>query len=414
MGFLGDLFGGLAGGLGSMVGFIPGVGNAVAGISNILGGALSGAQSKASQAADNAESRAWQSAENEKSRAFNAEQAQIDRDFQEKMWNMQNAYNTPEQIVKRMSAAGINPAAAFRQGAGATGVSSSLPGGAAASSTPGSPVFPFSPTQAAMESQSVRGAYLKSLTSAFKDLSAAGVDRASIEKIWQDISSSISQQRLTDLQAEQQDMVNKIYALTGRKKAMLEVDNLLADLYVKTENLRYISSMTANERLKRFEIYWNGFNAKYRALMGKNDYKKSHILLEWLPAQLKAGLENTQADTYEKKTRGELNAATASLHAELAKTEYAFRPIREYLLNDEHNLNVRTIDSRVNEWKAKASEAEQKAFLEAVKAQDIKSYNAFQRVLLGKGSSDDKKAIIDLLRGLSDADKLSGAAPVYK
>ena len=37
--------------------------------------------------------------------AFNAQQAQIQRDWQEKMWNMNNSYNSPNAMISR----GLNP-----------------------------------------------------------------------------------------------------------------------------------------------------------------------------------------------------------------------------------------------------------------------------------------------------------------
>ena len=37
--------------------------------------------------------------------AFNAEQAQVQRDWQESMWNMNNAYNSPDAMISR----GLNP-----------------------------------------------------------------------------------------------------------------------------------------------------------------------------------------------------------------------------------------------------------------------------------------------------------------
>lgn len=57
--------------------------------------------------------------------AFNAEQAQLNRDWQEKMWNAQNEYNSPQAMISR----GLNP---FIGNSGA-GVSKSLPSGAQAS-----------------------------------------------------------------------------------------------------------------------------------------------------------------------------------------------------------------------------------------------------------------------------------------
>lgn len=58
--------------------------------------------------------------------AFNAEQAQIQRDWQQQMWSMNNAYNSPDAMISR----GLNP---FVQGSAAmAGSRSPASGGAAA------------------------------------------------------------------------------------------------------------------------------------------------------------------------------------------------------------------------------------------------------------------------------------------
>lgn len=62
--------------------------------------------------------------------AFNAEQAQVQRDWQEKMWNMNNDYNSPDAMISR----GLNP---FLQGsASMAGSRAPASGGAAASAAP--------------------------------------------------------------------------------------------------------------------------------------------------------------------------------------------------------------------------------------------------------------------------------------
>lgn len=61
---------------------------------------------------------------------FNAEQAQIQRDWQEEMWNKNNDYNSPDAMIAR----GLNP---FIQGSAATaGSRAPASGGAAASAAP--------------------------------------------------------------------------------------------------------------------------------------------------------------------------------------------------------------------------------------------------------------------------------------
>ena len=62
--------------------------------------------------------------------AFNAEQAQIQRDWQQQMWGMNNAYNSPSSMISR----GLNP---FIQGSAAmAGSKSPASGGAAATAAP--------------------------------------------------------------------------------------------------------------------------------------------------------------------------------------------------------------------------------------------------------------------------------------
>lgn len=67
---------------------------------------------------------------NRENNTFNAEQAQIQRDWQEKMWGMNNSYNSPNAMISR----GLNP---FVQGSAAmAGSKPPASGGAAASASP--------------------------------------------------------------------------------------------------------------------------------------------------------------------------------------------------------------------------------------------------------------------------------------
>ena len=76
---------------------------------------------------------------NRENNAFNAEQAQIQRDWQEKMWGMNNSYNSPNAMISR----GLNP---FVQGSAAmAGSKSPASGGAAASAAPAPSLQAFRP-----------------------------------------------------------------------------------------------------------------------------------------------------------------------------------------------------------------------------------------------------------------------------
>jgi len=69
---------------------------------------------------------------NRENNAFNAEQAQIQRDWQEKMWGMNNAYNSPNAMISR----GLNP---FVQGSAALAGSKSPASSGAVASAAGMP-----------------------------------------------------------------------------------------------------------------------------------------------------------------------------------------------------------------------------------------------------------------------------------
>lgn len=71
--------------------------------------------------------------------AFNAEQAQIQRDWQQQMWGMNNAYNSPSAMISR----GLNP---FVQGSAAmAGSRSPASGGSAATAAPVPSMQAFKP-----------------------------------------------------------------------------------------------------------------------------------------------------------------------------------------------------------------------------------------------------------------------------
>lgn len=71
--------------------------------------------------------------------AFNAEQAQVQRDWQKEMWDMNNAYNSPDAMISR----GLNP---FTQGSAAmAGSKAPASGGAAATAAPVPSMQAFKP-----------------------------------------------------------------------------------------------------------------------------------------------------------------------------------------------------------------------------------------------------------------------------
>lgn len=290
MGFFGDLLGFAT----NAIGAIPGIGDTVKGIL----GAAGDFSSSWSQREDNEAARAWQSSENQKTRDFNAEQSQLQRDWSEKMWNLQNEYNTPTMQVQRLQQAGINPAAAFSQGVGSSGSSSILPQGQAAHSDNGAVSYPVtSPARAQMEAMSTRGAYIRSLASAAKDMSSVPVNEATVDEINQRIRNLVSEEQYTQLKSVGQDIANNIAALTGHKKVTAEINALIARaaLYYSERDLNV--SRTAVEDEKWHEQFWNGFYAKMRALLGQKDFEKAELDLKYYEAYLDERNRNLRSST---------------------------------------------------------------------------------------------------------------------
>lgn len=165
---------------------------------------------------------------NRENNAFNAEQAQIQRDWQEKMWGMNNSYNSPNAMISR----GLNP---FVQGSAAmAGSKSPASGGAAASAAPPPSVQAFRPD--------------------FSDISTA--------------LASMAQARASMMNAEQNAattpfLINKILgdtdyrnigigqsgywnASTGRRSAMLDQSKE----YQELKNMEFTGRLTAAQEAK--------------------------------------------------------------------------------------------------------------------------------------------------------------------
>lgn len=101
----------------------------------VLGGIIAAGASLAGNiigAANNNETNQTSIDINRENNQFNAEQAQIQRDWQDKMWNKNNEYNSPQAMISR----GLNPFIGSSVGAG---VSKSPASGGAAASAAASP-----------------------------------------------------------------------------------------------------------------------------------------------------------------------------------------------------------------------------------------------------------------------------------
>lgn len=110
------------------------VADAIGSVSSYLMNEQSAETSRKWQAEQNRQQQIWQSAENQRS-----------RDWEEKMWNMSNAYNTPSAQRARLREAGFSP---WQSGGGGAGVTPNLAAshGSPSAGSPsmvGAPSFPI-------------------------------------------------------------------------------------------------------------------------------------------------------------------------------------------------------------------------------------------------------------------------------
>ena len=109
--------------------FLGKVGNALTGG---LGGALiTGVSSLVGSAMNNSASERISKETNE----FNAQQAELNRQYQTQMWNLTNEYNSPEQQMARLKAAGLNPNLVYG-GNTVANSASSMPSGSLVTASP--------------------------------------------------------------------------------------------------------------------------------------------------------------------------------------------------------------------------------------------------------------------------------------
>ena len=411
---------------------------AALGVGAVLGGVgsiVSGIES--ASAADDAMS--VNIAENEKNRKFNAEEAQKQRDWATEEWQRQfeqqsaqwyeqqdyanqqsydywmkqQQYNTPSEQVSRLLQAGLNPAHVVGSTVyGSTGLSAapvsvpnpSVPSGSAASVSTSNPVAAVDKASAFERAASGLTKIVDAIGSFSKNTAEAESTRAQLQPILDNWLLKNTNQELLN---SYQEMYNVFFDKKSPKELKLlgeKINNVIADTIVKQATGELIEEETITEQFKQILM------DKDIRLRGEQ-YLQAVAVTSNIETQLK--LQNRlyaeQAKT--EKSKQATNYATAEEAHERAVTEREFRPVRESILKIQKDLDERTVDYKVRDWWQKTQFNEQRIFLDAIRLRDMSAYNAFQRVILGHGSDKDKKTVIDLIRGLSDADKLSGAIP---
>lgn len=381
--------------LSDIMGFVSPIASFASGLLGKAGDAQASAEQMEAQ-------RQWQSHENELSRQFNAEEAQKQRDYESNMWELQNRYNLPSNQVKRLLAAGINPARAMSGGSPPSGNALGVPNGSSATSSPIAANYGTLPTQVGIQSLAAHGGYIRDLSSAVKNLTGSQVDQSTIDKIGQEITNMTSQNRLIIRQEEAQRLANDIVSLTGKKEALQRIKNLIADFNLKVSEKAYNDELTFNEKERFLGIYWDNLSKKMQALLGDTNYKKALIELESYREMLHAGIQ-------ESKSRTNKNNAEAAESGARTKTENALRDLRKEAMRLDNDYASETFITRVTQTIKGLDKMELENFSLKLALKDKEAYNALQRLISGHASKEDKSLLVKVFRGISDADMMTGA-----
>lgn len=229
-------------------------------IGSVAGSAVSASQNKGMQREQNA----WQSSENEKDRIFQADQwmkqfmsdneeyrarDKMANDEWERRFNLENDYNSPAALMRRLSQAGINPAVALGQLTGT--------GGLAAAGGSSSPQF-SSPTLPP-------GVGSHSVSPVMANIPDFGGNIASMMQALSSMKqANVSEGRL-DLDTERQN-----------KMIQAEYDNLVADTHNKQAQelltkIRADIDGTLGKSEKAASIYRNLTEARLAAEKGETE-----------------------------------------------------------------------------------------------------------------------------------------------
>ncbi len=230
---------------------------------------------------------------------FNAQEAQKTRDWQEKMWNLNNQYNTPLAQVNRLQDAGLNPNLVYGNGT-MQNVSPMASSGAQASSTP------FNDSIAARHAQNfdaiMRGLQTAITMQELKNKKSEGKNiESNTEKNIAEAKES--QQRTDNLATE-----NKFNLETfDARKIGIELQNQLSE----QQRLKlYADTQTATKQLDQIDAVIS--NLQSSTDLNKAQVENIHTNIARTLALLPKEIEQMNAAITEALSRAVANKASAN------------------------------------------------------------------------------------------------------
>lgn len=245
--------------------------------------------------------------ENELNRQFQAEQLKNQQDWNREQWNLENEYNSPENQMKLLRAAGINPAAylANEQGlasAAAAPVSMGAPS-VGSSGSVGTSVTPSMPVQV----QNPFAGFAESMRS-FAEAKKAGVESERLDKLMDsELDKLISEKNLNEIGAQIRSIERDILSSTKDtrvKQAVADYEKTLRDVLLSDSQADLVQLKSVTEQLQHMLLS--------RDIDMKDvDLESMKTRLKYLESDIKATIDEKRASAQESRAKADEASASA-------------------------------------------------------------------------------------------------------
>lgn len=302
------------------------------------------------------------------------------------MFNMENAYNSPEQQVKRMIAAGLNPAAL----AGASAAGNSSMGSPSMGSSVGVGTPQLESPRAQMYDVGAQNIFgnMVTLTQAIGNLAGASKDNQSAKEIETLLAAKL---RGLNLSNEQLELQKNLLFEFGSKTKQAEYELLTAQASLAASQIALNDEMTNTEKEKQFNLIADSLLKDAQRFLTK---KELQVFLE----KFNLWKREVNSRIMVNKSVYSLNQSGVRLNNQRVVTEQALQSLyhsQENLNNSIKQLNEnqnayeqQTLQTRILQQMEETSQAElfteeEKQNLDYAKAQaeiamyenDMKKYN---------------------------------------
>lgn len=276
---------------------------------NIIGSGIGGLFNVFGTAAANKQQAKIANAQNKLQWAMHQSTQNWNERMARTMFNLENAYNSPLEQMKRLNEAGINPSVAM---AGSLGSAQSTPGDVATPQMASSPTAVGPSYENPFRNLSSDFAQIASGIAQLATAKKTGVDTEYMRNAMQDMLRSVKAKAQTDESnaaiQKYEEEASRMYTLLERRqkyKSLLKEYDLL--------NQNWLNAMATEENINADTLLKDAqrFLAEAQKKMSEQDYKQAVEMMPILVNNAKLAGELTEAEIDTESTKQELNKTGA-------------------------------------------------------------------------------------------------------